>query len=570
MCKPFPLRLIGPLLILSLLPTVALAQQAGTPLIKPSIVYKVQAPSEQLEMTVHTSRLFTMDQKIVQAQVNNQDVLELTPLGPNQIQVAAKASGVTQINLWGEDQKLFTVDVLVNPDVRQLEMVLRMSFPRAALKVTPVANTVMIAGFVDQADQIDRIIRVAEEYYPKVINNMIVGGVQTVLLHVKVMEVSRSKLRQLGFDWAKITGGNMVASGVSGMVLPPSSPTLPAGLPGTGTPPAPSTASNNPVAGTFAFNVANVGGAFFGVLDALREDGLMKIVSEPTVIAESGRVASFNVGGSVPVPQPQGLGSVGITYQAYGTKIEFVPIVLGNGKIHLEVRPSISELDYATGIQLVGSSSVTPGLTTRDVSTAMEMMAGETMAIAGLLERRTESENVGLPWISEVPYIGAAFRRVKETVNEVELLILVTPELVCAMSASEAPACGPGLQTKSPSDWELFMKGHLEVPNCCPSDGSGKCPQKGDAPSGPPSDGMILGPSEIVPAPQPAGASGRSGRASDADASNARPTSSDGVGSESRNRYSPSKPNSSVAAAPLGSPDGPPGFIGPIGYDVVK
>ena len=185
---------------------------------KPSIIYKVQSPSERLEMTVHTSRILTMDQKIPQAQVNNPDILELTPLSPNQIQVSAKAAGVTQINLWGEDQKLFTIDVIVYGDARELEMLLQATFPNAALKVMPVANSVMISGFVDQPEHIDRIVRIAEEYYPKVINNMTVGGVQQVLLHVKVMEVSRTKLRRLGFDWAKITGSNVITSGLSGLI----------------------------------------------------------------------------------------------------------------------------------------------------------------------------------------------------------------------------------------------------------------------------------------------------------------------------------------------------------------
>jgi pilus assembly protein CpaC len=539
-------RLAGPLLILSLALPAALAQESAMPLIKPSIIHKVELPSERLEMTVHTSRILTMDQKIVQAQVNNQDVLELTPLGPSQIQVAAKTAGVTQINLWGEDQKLFTIDVLVYPDVQQLDMILRSTFPKAALKVKPVANSVLISGFVDQAEQIDRIIRIAEEYYPKVINNMTVGGVQTVLLHVKVMEVSRTKLRQLGFDWAKITGSNMAVSGVSGLIQPPTSPALPTGAGGPIPPYA--TITNNPINATFAFNIANGANAFFGVLNALRQDNLLKILSEPTVIAESGRAASFNVGGQIAVPEPQGLGSVGVDYKPYGTTIEFVPIVLGNGKIHLEVRPTVSELDYANSTTISGTT--VPGLTTRYVNTSLELMAGETMAIAGLLERRTEALNRGLPWISEVPYLGVAFRAEHETVNEVELLILVTPELVCAMAPGEVPPCGPGMQTTSPSDWELFMKGHLEVPNCCPSNGNGKCPQHGDDPIGPPPDGMILGPGEHVPTPPPADASGRP------------------VGGY--NRYTPFKPNASMAAAPAGAANGPPGFIGPVGYDVVK
>jgi pilus assembly protein CpaC len=545
-------RLFLPLLVLAILPLATVAQESAAPLIKPSIIHKVQSPSERIEMTVHTSRILTMDQKIPQAQVNNQDILELTPLGPNQIQVAAKAAGVTQINLWGEDKKLFTIDVIVFPDVQQLELVLRTTFPRAALKVTPVANSVMISGYVDQPEHIDRIIRIAEEYYPKVINNMTVSGVQQILLHVKVMEVSRTKLRQLGVDWAKITGSNMAVSGISGMILPPSSPALPAGAGGPIPPYA--TITNNPINSTFAFNVANGANAFFAVLNALRQDNLLKIMSEPTLVTESGRPAHFNSGGKIPVPVPQSLGTISIEWQNYGTQIDFVPIVLGNGKIRLEVRPSVSELDYASSTTISGTT--VPGIRSRDVDTAAEMMAGQTLAIAGLVESRTEAGITELPWIGEVPYLGVLFRKVHESVNEVELLVLVTPELVDAMDANEVPPCGPGMQTTSPSDWELFMRGHLEVPKCCPP--GGPCPQGGDQPGGPAPDGMILGPAEPLPTPPPA------------DAAAGRQTTAGGAASAPYNRYTSSKPSTSLATAPAGPPNGPPGFIGPVGYDVVK
>ena len=109
----------------------------------------------------------------------------------------------------------------------------------------------LISGYVDKLEHIDRIVRIAEEYYPKVINNMTVGGVQTVLLHVRVMEVSRTKLRQLAVDWASISGANMVTSGISGLVLPPTSPSLPAGVIGTGgarrRPPSPTIRSARPL-----------------------------------------------------------------------------------------------------------------------------------------------------------------------------------------------------------------------------------------------------------------------------------------------------------------------------------
>jgi pilus assembly protein CpaC len=538
------IRLLTPLLISTLSPLAAFADPAvTTPLPpKPSLVYKVQSASERLEMTVHTSRILTMEQKIPQAQVNNPDILELTPLSPNQIQVSAKTTGVTQVNLWGEDKKLFTIDVIVYGDAQELTMLLRATFPADALKVVPVSGSVMISGFVEKAEHIERIVRIAEEFYPKVINNMTVGGVQKVLLHVKVMEVSRTKLRRLSVDWAKINGANMVMSAAGGILLPPTSPALPTGAGGPIPPYA--TISNNPMHANFAFNVASGNTAFFGVLNALRQDNLLKLTADPTLVAESGRSATFTSGGQIAVPEPQGLGSVGVAYKDYGVRIEFVPIVLGNGKIHLEVRPTVSELDYANSTTISGTT--VPGFTSRTVDTAVEMTAGQTLAIAGLIESRVEAESAGLPWISEVPYIGLAFGSRHHSINEVELLILVTPQVVDALDANEVPSCGPGMQTTNPSDWELFMKGHLEVPKCCPAGAGGACPPNGE---GPVPDGMIQGPGENVPAPQPADGSGAPGR---------------------QNRQNSSKATPSAAASATGSPNGPPGLIGPVGYDVVN
>ena len=544
-----------PLLVIFLLSAAASAQQAPAPLAKPSIVHKVQPGGDRLEMTVHTSRILTMDQKIPQAQVNNPEVLELTPLSPDQIQVAAKAAGVTQINLWGEDQKVYTVDVIVYPDVQQLEMVLRTAFPRAALKITPVANSVMISGFVDQEQHIARIIRIAEEYYPKVINNMTVGGTQQVLLHVKILEVSRTKLRQLGFDFSKITGSNVITS-TPGGTLANTFNSTPVTPPTPPTPPTPwSPVIVNGSAGTFSFGIANGTSAFLGVLDALRQDDLAKLLAEPTLTTVSGRPAHFLAGGSFYIV-PQGLAASQPIQVNYGTQLDFIPIVLGNGRIHLDVRPKVSEIDPSLSVQGY------PGLLQREAETGLEIEAGQTLAIAGLVQSRVEAENLGLPWVSEVPYLGVLFRRVKEQINEVELLILVTPELVEAMDPGEVPPCGPGTQTTSPNDWELLMKGHLEVPKCCPAGN----------PHGPPPDGMMLGPGEPIPPPQPADAAGRATGAGPAKTGESAPRQPGAAGDAgtSYNRYTPSKPNASSAAAPAGTTNGPPGLIGPIGYDVVK
>ena len=221
------------------------------------------------------------------------------------------------------------------------------------------------------------------------------------------------------------------------------------------------------------FNIGNSKAAFFGVMNALRQDGLAKVLSEPDLVAISGRPAHFNVGGQYYYQLNGGITGPSTSYVNYGTIVDVVPIIMGNGRIRLEVRAEVSEIDKS--LTVVGGP---PSLKTRMVETGVEMKAGQTLAIAGLVQNTVESQNAGLPWISEVPYIGVPFRSVNEQINEIESLIMVTPELVDPLDANQVPPCGPGMETASPTDWELFFKGHLEVPVCCPGGGASGSPQR--------------------------------------------------------------------------------------------
>ena len=154
----------------------------GAP-VAPSLVHRIQAASERIEMTVNSSRVLTLDQNIPRAQVNNKDILELTPLSPNEIQVFAKKPGVTSINLWDDKGNIYTIDCVVYGDARELADLLQTEFPAANLRVQQTGSSVLLTGFVDRADQVSQIIQVAQEYYPKVIPNIRVGGVQQILLH---------------------------------------------------------------------------------------------------------------------------------------------------------------------------------------------------------------------------------------------------------------------------------------------------------------------------------------------------------------------------------------------------
>ena len=267
--------------------------RAAVPL-SPPVIHKVQTANDRLEMTVNSSRLLTLDQKIPRAQVNNKDIADLTPLAPNVIQIFAKKAGVTQVNLWDEHDQIYSVDVVVVGDARELSLLLQSQFPHAAVKVQPSANSVILSGFVPEPDQVTQIVKVAEDYYPKVINAMRVGGVQQVLLHVKVFEVSRTKLQNLGFDFVHSNGNSFFGTSISGLLDASKATTGGAITSG---------AANDLAGDTVRFGVVSGAGntAFFGFLDAMRKYSLAKIIAEPTLTTMSGRPASFNDGGQIPI-----------------------------------------------------------------------------------------------------------------------------------------------------------------------------------------------------------------------------------------------------------------------------
>jgi pilus assembly protein CpaC len=481
-----------------------------------------------MEMTANTSKLLTLDQVIPRAQVNNSEILELTALSPTEVQVFAKKPGVTQINLWGKDDKVHTIDVVVFGDARELEMIISTEFPNASVRVRPIAQSVVLSGFVDRQDHVSQIIRIAEDYYPKVVNHVTVGGVQQISLNVKVYEVSRTRLRTLGMEWSTTEGTDFVVSSISGLISA-------ASIGGA----AGAVASGN-ADGAVAFGVVGDDTSFFGFIEALRRNDLIKVLAEPTLVTVSGRPAFFNSGGEFPILVPQSLGTSSIEYKKFGTQVDFVPVVLGNGNIRLEVRPKVSELDDSRGISINGV--VVPALKERVVDTAVEMKPGQTLALAGLVQTKLESSNKGLPWISELPYVGAPFRRVREEVNEIELLILVTPEVIEAVDCNELPPCFPGMHSESPSDVDFYFKGHLEVPSKGPC-GPGVACGPGGAATMVPANGMIY--QEFGPEGIPPGA-----RIEDVPPGNPSPVPSGASNSSNTGRSMTRRPRASVMQGP--------------------
>jgi len=376
----------------------------------------VSSASKRLDLTVGTTRTLSLAEPFVRAEVVNPQLIEARRTSNKSLQLFGKNFGVGHVRIFDSQERVHTFEVTVLPDTSELEFVLQTQFPSASLKVIPFSGGVLLSGFVQQADDVDQIVQIAEEFYPSlVLQNIKLCGPQQVLLHVRVMEVSRTKLRSLGFDLrCGIVGG---------------------------------------------------GRGSHGFLDALREYDLAKVLAEPTLVAISGRSASFRAGGEFPVVVPGALGTNAIEYKPYGMEIDFVPQVLAGGRIRLEVRPRVSEIDPQTRTKL-GKHKV-PSLNVRQVDTEVEMGAGQTLALAGLIQNRVEAENRGIPLLANIPYLGMPFRHVYERDNEIELLITVTPELIEPLNPHQVSPGGPGLNSTIPTSKALFCRGHLEVPYRC-------------------------------------------------------------------------------------------------------
>jgi len=232
------------------------------------------------------------------------------------------------------------------------------------------------------------------------------GTAPQVLVQVRVMEFSRTKLRALGFDLAKIEGGE----------------------------PAGGAADRN--AGAYRLRVIDDARPLLGVLEAMREDKLLRVLAEPTLAAVSGQPAVYNVGGEFPVPSPTKAGGMAVEYKQYGTRVDLTATVLGQRTIRLRVRARHSEIDSRRSVDNGGVA--VPGLRVRDVDTGTEMQSGQTLVISGITQSRTETVRRKPAVVAALPGVGDLLARTEEKHDEVEMIVLLTAQIVPAAAASQA------------------------------------------------------------------------------------------------------------------------------------
>ncbi|HET6197769.1 MAG TPA: type II and III secretion system protein family protein [Acetobacteraceae bacterium] len=289
----------------------------------------------------------------------------------------------------------------------------------------------------------DRVVQIVRGYLPSgqtVDNRMSVASGLQVNLRVRIAEMSRNLLRQLGVNWEAL--GNIGTIGKF--------PVFPA-----------LTLNANkdliqPV--TNPGNPLNLGANFNALIDALAQDELVHILAQPNLTAISGEAASFLVGGEFPIPVAQQNNQVTVEFKQFGVSLAFVPTVASDGQITLKVRPEVSQLSNQNAFQLVAGTSVlvVPSLTVRRAETTVQLGSGESFAIAGLLQDSTSVAGNGLPILGDLPILGALFRSDKFQRNETELVIVVTPYIVRpAASPTELRLPTDGWQ--APTDLERIL-----------------------------------------------------------------------------------------------------------------
>jgi pilus assembly protein CpaC len=390
---------------------------------------------------------------IKRVSVANPEIADFILLSPKEIYLTAKAAGSTNLTLWQEGRVAAVYDVNVGHDLAGLKQQLNRVLPKEKeLQVMATNDSLTLAGKVSSAASLSQALALARIYARegKVQNLVQVGGVHQVMLEVRVSEMSRSLTRRLGINIFYNKGGEFAVStlgGLADLVAPRQAEFLTGPLGWVASP-----------AVNALFRFEHGSATWTGLVDALKEDGLIKVLAEPTLVTLSGQPAKFLAGGEFPVPVPQGLGTVAIEFKKFGVLLDFTPTVLSEDKISIKVSPEVSELDYTTAIQFQGF--VVPGLRSRTASTTVELADGQSFAIAGLLRDNMRSVSSKFPLLGDIPILGMLFQSKSFQKEETELIIIVTPHLVKPLDVAKQPLPTDGYV--EPNDVEFYMLGWLE------------------------------------------------------------------------------------------------------------
>ncbi len=414
---------------------------------------RVVKKGTEATLNVPMNRAVVVESDVVFSELSiaNPGIADISSLSDRTIYVLGKSPGMTTLTLLDAAGQLITnVNVRVAADVTEFKERLKQILPGEKIEVRTANDGIVLSGTVSSAQHLQRALDLAERYAPERVSNLMgVGGVQQVMLKVRFAEmqrsVSKSLSASLGLNGS--VGGTGVNAGTQTLNNQPSlTSSLAGNIPAT---------NQNSGAVLFGFNVGSVQVGL--LLEALEQKGVVRTLAEPNLSALSGQEAKFLAGGEYPVPVAQDNNTTSVEYKPFGIELNFIPRVVDGDLINLEMTAAVSAIDPTNGVTVNGFSI--DAFTRRETSTTVEMRDGESFAIAGLIKDDFLDSNNQMPWLGDLPVLGALFRSANYQRQQTELVIIVTAHLVTP-TRGEALAL-PTDRVKPPSEKDLFLFGKV-------------------------------------------------------------------------------------------------------------
>src|SRR6202171_660339 len=395
--------------------------------------FKQNKDAVAVNVLVGQSRVINFDRPVGRFSVSNPEIAEAVLVTPDQVIVNGKAFGQVNFIAWEQGTGSYLVfDVYVRTNLSLIDSQIRALFPKDDIRLSQANGSVVLSGSVSDVRTTGQVQSVVESAGFKVVNMLAspVKNATQVQLQVRVAEVSKNKLRDLGTSYSY--QGSPGAGGYLNSGQGPSSLSSPGASP-----------LNGILGGALssgALNLLVMGGNSLGMIRALQTEGAVRELAEPNMIAMDGQTASFLAGGEFPVPVVQSDGSktsVTIVFKEYGVRLNFKPTIIDEDHIRLELEPEVSTIDFAHGVKFNGF--LIPGLKTRRAKTGVELRDGQSFALAGLLDNSETRSLSRVPLLSSIPVLGELFKSKSFQKNETELMFIVTAHLVKPMDRDDLP-----------------------------------------------------------------------------------------------------------------------------------
>ncbi|TIO49150.1 MAG: type II and III secretion system protein family protein [Mesorhizobium sp.] len=383
--------------------------------------------------------------------VGDEKIADAQPMTDKTLYIIGKSVGTTTVNLFSEDKRsLGAIQIEVGQDVSDMAAAIRQVAPKARIEIGSINGKIRLSGHVKDAATLASIVEVTQQYGPDaIINAVTIDDSEQVNLSVRILEAKRNAGRDLGVSFKSTnrsgttrTGTGIAAVDEDNVVLGPGD--LLTGL-----------LSNTNPFGALITRIIDSNIKVDLIIEALESKGVVRLLAEPNLTTVSGETASFNAGGEVPIRSVNSQGEIEIVYKQFGVNLNFTPVVLDDGKIHMKLAPEVSDL---TGFTPAGD----PIFTNRKLATVVNLRDGQSFAVGGLLSSKNTRLQDQVPWLGQVPIVGALFKNSSTQKEETELVVIVTPHLVQPVKPGQQLAT-PFDKTRPANDPELFLLGQLEV-----------------------------------------------------------------------------------------------------------